>query len=77
MLLAAVKSEERDYFGEMMSRFFSVRQIKLMKGLVMSMQTRLVDGSMVGGFEKILQEKGRFLKHLFLFSTLHIAVRTG
>ena len=77
MLLAAVKSQERGYFGQMISRFFSMREIKLMKGLVVHTQTRLVDGLMVGGFEKILQEKGRFLKHLFLFSTLLIAVRTG
>ena len=37
----------------------------------------LACGSLLEIFENMLSEKGRFLKHLLLFSTLHIAVRTG
>ena len=67
MLLVATKCERKNYFGEKFSDF-SFREIEVIQGFLLNIQSGLVDGSIMEGFKKILQEKGRFLKHFgFVF----------
>jgi len=76
MLIAAAVCENNHQFKEMFS-FFSAWEIEVCHALLQKICSILVDGSFGQVLGEILQEKGRFWKHLFLFSTLHIPVRTG
>ena len=76
MLFAAIRCENLSEYQRIFEDF-SARELQICTELLHKISTKLVDGCLKKGFQEIFEEKGMFQKHLFLFSTLHIAVWTG